>query len=279
MKTIQEIVEPEIQQVEDGQLRDVLFATYADSTPLLEVIQRCLEEITSRAWPAPVMCQFFKNWRNPTVGAGSFCALTCRLLEEASAREQDSLAQSELFFSAARIAEVSNEDMGLLGPNHGELYEEMATAFCGSDEWKLQRYSLPSVTEYLTGAREYRERGKDMKHALMISLAEELYNHGEFSFIALLFKKWHRRIPGMDPALGSRHLRFVSEHLGGTESGHFAYMTQGLVHYCRAYGEIPDWEALGQRNHEYLRGMASSFDRLLTAMKTSVERAEPVVAM
>ncbi|WP_136069362.1 hypothetical protein [Modicisalibacter radicis] len=276
MKTIREIVEPEIQQVEDSQLREVLFAAYVESSSSLAVIQNCLEEITSQAWPEPVMCQFFKNWRNPAVGAGSFCALTCRLFEEACECERDSVAQRELFFSAACIAEVSNEDMGLLGPNHGELYEELATAFCGSDKWKLQRYGLPMVTEYLTEAREYLERGKDMIYALMISLAEELYNHGEFTYIAPLFKKWYGRIPGLDVHTRNRYLRFIFEHVGGTESGHFAYMTQGLIHYCRACGVTPDWEALGQRNQEYIRETAISFDRLCATMKVSNEQAEVV---
>ena len=273
MKSIIDIVKPEIQLVEDRELRDVLLMAYKDSEASIDVIQSCLVKVTSQEWPEYAMCKFFKNWRNPAVGAGSFCALTCRLLDEASVYSLGSVTQSDLFFSAARIAEVSNEDMGLLGPNHGELYEGLATAFCGTDAWKLQRYNLPQVTEYLTGVREYRERGQYMIHALMISLAEELYNHGEFTYIAPLFKKWYG-VVGLNDEKRNQVLRFVYEHVRGTESGHFANMTQGLIHYCRAHGVEPDWEELGQRNREYIDGVAASFDQLLIEMESSSERYE-----
>lgn len=266
MKSIHEIVEPEIRLVEDPEIRAVLLETYEECAPALETIQSCWQTITERKWPTVALCQFFKNWRNPAIGAGSFCALTCRLLKEADESQPGSQAQQELFLSAIRIAEVSYEDMGLFTPNHAELYEEMATTFCGNDNWKLQRYTVPEAKQFLDGARVYRERGPDMTRALMISLAEELYNHGEFTYIAPLFKQWHDRHLEMDQGRRKEHLRFVTEHIGGTESGHFANMTQGLVRYARAHGIEPDWTALGERNKEYIQGIRDSFEYLVDAM-------------
>ncbi|MCS4505201.1 hypothetical protein NYO91_14035 [Arhodomonas aquaeolei] len=272
MKNIQQIVEPEIQLVEDETLRVVLMRTYVEAAPMLDAIQRFFEEVAGQAWPSAARCQFFKNWRNPAIGAGSFCALTCRLLQEASLAERQSTRQSSLFQSAARIAEVSNEDMGLCGRNHAALYDDMATAFCGTDTWKLQRFSVPEATDYLTRAREYRERGEDMVQALMISLAEELYNHGEFTYIAPLFKKWYSLVLGLSAENRKRDLQFVFEHVGGTESGHFANMVEGLVHYCRAYDIAPDWEALSWCNRDYIHGIASSFEHLRQAMQQASEQ-------
>lgn len=269
MKHIQEIVEPEIKLVEDDRIRDALLAAYAESASYLRGIENCLADITGRPWPAPAMRRFFNTWRRPTVAALSFCAVTCRLLEEASAR--DAGAQRDLFLSAARIAEVSNEDTGLSGPPHGELYQRMATAFCGNDAWKLDRYGLPAVTEHMTGLCEGRERALDMTSTLMVSLADELYSYGEFNVIAPLFERWHGRIAGLDGGARDHHLEFVFVHVGAVESGHFAAMTEGLVHYCRAHGTVPDGDALGRRTRDYLRGTAVSYDRLLAAMEASTK--------
>ena len=271
MKRIREIVEPEIKLVEDDRIRDTLLAVYAESASHLRGIQDCLADITGRPWPAPAMCRFFNTWRRPTVEALSFCALTCRLLEEAGACARGASAQRDLFLSAARIAEVSNEDTGLSGPPHGELYQRMATAFCGNDAWKLDRYDLPAVTEHMASLCAGRAREMDMTGALMASLADELYSYGEFTFIAPLFERWHGRIAGLDGGARDRHLSFVLAHVGAVESGHFAAMTEGLVHYCRAHGTVPDGDALGRRARDYLRGTAVSYDRLLAAMDASDE--------
>ncbi|NRB54583.1 MAG: hypothetical protein HRU39_01180 [Salinicola sp.] len=275
MQSLADIVKPEIDRVEDVAIREALLQSYEKSAPTLKSIQESLREILETVWPEDSLCLFFKNWRNPAVGAGSFCALTCRLLEAALGERLPS-RQQQLFMSAARLAEVSYEDMGLMGKNHGELYEEMATNFCGHDNWRLDRYRLEEATQYLTACREYRERGGDLVEALMISLAEELYNHGEFTFVAPLFKKFHDASHAAGSGSRQENMRFVLEHIGGTESGHFSYMVEGLELYCEASGQPVDATRLARRNCEFLQGMDSMFRHLLEEMRGSAQAGKDV---
>ena len=272
MKSIFDIVRREISLVASAAARDALLDSYTSSAQALAGIERFFADFSAMAWNVEARRVFFRNWRSPGIGSASFCALAFRLLEQAESAEDDQ--QTLLFRTATRVSEVSREDVGIGTTNHQVLYERFATRLSDGDEWKLDRYLLVDPKAYLSQSRRLREAGPDLGAALVRSLPEELYNHGEFAYSAPLFLQWCRERLGRTPAEVQEDLHFVRDHLGTTESGHFAALVRGLEDYCAASGTQPDWSLLRQSSIDLMESRSAYYCMLLARMHSAQEEEQ-----
>ncbi|MGS1117442.1 hypothetical protein [Castellaniella sp. UC4442_H9] len=267
MQQIKPIVEAEIDLVTNPDARRALHESYEQAGSAIAGIEGFFDRFTSHAWSPQARYTFFRNWRTPGIGAASFCALTFRMMAAAEHAKSDQ--QSTLLYRCAtRISEVSHEDVGIGTTDHQQLYENFATRLAGSDEWKLDCYRLPGAKAFLTASRKYRQNGEDLGRAMLISLPEELYNHGEFSYAAPRFARWHRQVLARPESSFKDDLRFIHDHLGNTERGHFAALVKGFEDYCVANSIDADWQAMFHANTGLLNDMAENyrvlFDRLVS---------------
>ncbi|WP_186207282.1 hypothetical protein [Burkholderia gladioli] len=262
-----DIVKPEIALVGNHDARTALTDSYRQSTHALESIQAFFDAFTQHHWSTAAQRVFFRNWRSPGIGAASFCALTFRLLMEADTAVAPN-TRALVYRSATRLSQVSHEDVGIGTTNHQQLYDDFARRISGDDEWKLDRYALAGAKPFLSTSRAYRQNGENLAHAITVSLPEELYNHGEFTFVAPRFARWRKDILGRPQEGWTDDLRFIHDHLGTTESGHFAALVLALEDYARAHAFTPDWTLLHQSNCDLIEDMAAHYvalDRRLRA--------------
>ncbi|MBU9598408.1 hypothetical protein [Burkholderia multivorans] len=273
MNSITTVVEAEIALVSNAKAREALYDSYADASDAVKSIERFFEQFTSRNWSDEGRRLFFRNWRSPGTGAASFCALTFRLLEAAE-KSAESWQRELLYRCATRLSEVSHEDVGIGGTDHQRLYDDFATRLSGSDERKLDRYYVPGLKRFLGASRHYRQNGDDLGRAMIISLPEELYNHGEFSFAAAKFSRWHRAILRRPEDDWKDDLRFIHDHLGDTERGHFASLVQGFEDYCAAVAFMPNWDILRRANVDLLEDMAEHY-RILLGRLVDMDTRDP----
>lgn len=273
MNDIKQIVGHEIDLVQNANARRALFDSYNDNAESLRVIEGFFDVFSASPWTKEARRIFFRNWRSPGIGCASFCALTFRVLEQAEGATSE-LKQHLLLRTAARIAEVSREDVGIGTINHQSLYDRFATSLAEDDGWKLDRYQLAGAKVFLNESRRYRENGDDLGVAITRSLPEELYNHGEFAYAAPHFVRWRRDQLGRGQDGLRDDLQFIHDHLGSTESGHFAALVRGLEDYFVAREQEPDWSLLYQSSRDLIDSMAEHYTTLLRRMRDVQSRVE-----
>ncbi|ARP96548.1 hypothetical protein [Bordetella genomosp. 13] len=261
MNKFRPIVDIEIALVDNAAARHALYDSYAASARAVERIEAFFDQFTARAWSQEARNTFFRNWRSPGIGAASFCALTFRLMEAAENTDDDR-QRPVLYRCATRASEVSREDVGIGTTDHQKLYEDFATRLAGNDQWKLDSHVVPGLKRFINASRHYRQAGADLGRAMLISLPEELYNHGEFAYCAARFSRWQRDVLARPRDSWGADLKFIHDHLGDTERGHFAALVRGFEDYCTALSVPPDWDAMYQANVELLDDMAHSYDKL-----------------
>ncbi|WP_186332407.1 hypothetical protein [Bordetella genomosp. 13] len=261
MNKIRPVVDVEISLVDNAAARQALFDSYSASARSVERIEAFFDAFTARPWSPASRNTFFRNWRSPGTGAASFCALAFRLMATAESVDSDH-ARALLYRCATRVSEVSHEDVGIGTIDHQKLYEDFATRLADTDQWKLDRYAVPGFKRFLNASRSYRQGGDDLGRAMLISLPEELYNHGEFAYAAARFSRWQRGVLGRPETSWNADLQFIHDHLGNTERGHFAALARGFEDYCAALSVQPDWNAMHQANIDLLDDMADSYDTL-----------------
>lgn len=267
---IQDVVRPVIKRVADETVRDAILTSFEQATDSLARVEECFETLTSREWPQLALFRFFNAWRNPSVGSASVAGLTVRILAEAEAAQGE--AREALFLSAAYVARITGEDLGLFSDTHGALYARMADALCESDAWQRAQYTIPTASDYQTWVRTQRRLGPDIVEALMLSIVAEIYNYGEFTVIAPKFQKWLQSM-GHDKQRRNHELEFVIAHVGNTESGHFLYAVRALEQYCRGTGATFDRERFARCCASYLAGVGESFATILSALLVTAESA------
>ncbi len=261
MNRIRHIVDAEIALVDNAAARQALHDSYEAESQAVERIEAFFDAFTARPWSAASRNTFFRNWRSPGRGAASFCALTFRLMAAAETVSGDS-QRALLYRCATRVSEVSQEDVGIGTTDHQKLYEDFATRLADTDQWKLDRYAVPGLRRFVNASRDYRQGGDDLGHAMLISLPEELYSHGEFAYAAARFSRWQRNVLTRPETAWSADLRFIHDHLGDTERGHFASLVRGFEDYCIAMSVEPDWNTMYQANTGLLSDMARSYGEL-----------------
>lgn len=261
MNHIRPIVDVEISLVDNAAARQALTDSYSAAAQAVERIEAFFDEFTARPWSPASRNTFFRNWRSPGSGAASFCALTFRLMAAAESAGMDH-QRAVLYRCASRVSEVSREDVGIGTIDHQKLYEDFATRLADTDQWKLDRYAVSGLKRFLNASRSYRQGGEDLGRAMLISLPEELYNHGEFAYAAARFSRWQRNVLGRPETSWSADLKFIHDHLGDTERGHFASLVRGFEDYCIALSVDPDWNAMYQANVDLLHDMADSYGQL-----------------
>lgn len=281
MNRIRPVVDAEIALVDNAAARQALYDSYSSCSQAVERIEAFFDDFTARPWSPASRNTFFRNWRSPGTGAASFCALTFRLMaaaETVSADHQRAL----LYRCATRVSEVSQEDVGIGTTDHQKLYEDFATRLADTDQWKLDRYAVPGLKRFVNASRDYRQGGGDLGRAMLISLPEELYNHGEFAYAAARFSRWQRNVLARPETAWNADLRFIHDHLGDTERGHFASLVRGFEDYCIAMSAEPDWNTMYQANVDLLRDMAASYNQLydrLVELDRDGEAVEPAHAL
>lgn len=248
--------------VNNVDIKDALLDSYHDSVDSLAIIEKFFIEFTSKNFSVEEKRIFFRNWRSPGPGSASFCALTFRILELCN-QETNQKIKTQLFYSAMQISKIAYEDVGIGGINHQELYENFAFKFSGNDEWKLNKYQIPNLKLFLTDARKYRQNGDDIKHAITLSISEELYNHAEFSFISPLFINWHTNITKFPIENIQDDLKFIFDHLGTTEIHHFAAAVNSLENYCTASNLEIDGSSMYKYNKGFIDNMALYYKKLM----------------
>lgn len=276
-KTIEQIVATEIALVDNEQARHALSRSYGNAAHSLRTIECFFDDFATRRWSEEALCVFLHNWRSPGIGSASFCALTFRLMMHAESAEKPEV-RALLYRCASRLAEVSHEDVGIGGINHQILYDDFATRLTGSDAWKLDRYHHGGTKAFLTGSRQYRQHGDDLGYAIVRSLPEELYNYGEFTFVAPRFVRWRKEHLGRPPEGVKDDLKFIHDHLGTTESGHFAALVRGLEDYAAAMDVLPDWTQLYESSYTLITDMAHHYGAIAQRMREEEERAGALAA-
>lgn len=254
---IHAIVSETIAKLPNGELAAAIEKAFMQERTSNERIEACFDKLTSRAWSRPTLERFFHGWRDTHLTSSSVAGIGCRLLllaEDANADNGASLSEA-----AARNARIIHEDLGLCGETHADLYARLATAVCDGDEWGLRRNRVPSAFEFRKWVHHERVSAQDLQDGILTTIASEIYNHGEYSMIAPLFRRWLERDLGFSPSEAKRKLAYIFVHTGDTESGHFLFGIETLKHYCCGVGLNVDYDRVSDRCAEYLRRIGVAF--------------------
>jgi hypothetical protein len=254
-----------IKRIDNLEARQAFLDAYNDTAESLQSIQNFFIHFTTQRCSKKGMRIFFRNWRSPGLGSASFCALSFRILKLADQAQQADV-KNLLYGCATRISEIACEDVGIGTINHQTLYEQFALEISGDDKWKQDKYYITGIKDFLTEARLYRQNGENITYGLILSLPEELYNYGEFTFIAPLFIHWHKNVLNMSSKNRKSDLKFIYDHLGNTESRHFSSVIRGFEDYCNAMGSKPDWTSVYQCNKNLIENMADYYKNLMCAI-------------
>lgn len=268
MHNITKFLVQTVNELEHTEIKEALLDSYNDSAESLTIIENFFKNFTSTVWPQKALQIFCKNWRTPAIGSASFCALILRVLKLAE-KTTNLESRNLLYLSAAKLADITYEDVGLDGVNHQELYEQFAFNISNDDSWKLKIFSIPNIKNFLADARSYRQNGVDLTRAILISIPEELYNHGEFSFISPLFTKWYINILKRPRVDATNNLKYLIDHTGNTEHQHFSSAVDGLESYCQALDIKIDMHFLYEYNLDFINNMAIYYQKLMSTIKAS----------
>ena len=139
--------------VEDGHLAQALLSGFNSQTAALDTYCETYVDMTSSNWSESSLCTFFCGWRSPDGAAHAVSSIIVRILQESASLTDD--ARLKMLEAAAHCGEIIVEDIGLGEmhghPHHSKLYYRMASAICGSDEWRLQDKFLNPITKEFSG--------------------------------------------------------------------------------------------------------------------------------
>ncbi len=139
--------------VEDGHLAQALLSGFNSQTAALDTYCETYVDMTSSNWSESSLCTFFCGWRSPDGAAHAVSSIIVRILQESASLTDD--ARLKMLEAAAHCGEIIVEDIGLGEmhghPHHSKLYYRMASAICGSDDWRLQDKFLNPITKEFSG--------------------------------------------------------------------------------------------------------------------------------
>jgi len=233
----------------------------------LEQVEECMHLLTQRSWPRPVLEKFFHGWRDTHLTSGAVSAMMCRLMIAAANPAATIGRQGELMRAASETGFIIHEDLGLHGELHSELYNRLANAVCGGDQWQLLRNRVPDAHDFRRWVLRERTTAADLQDGINTTIASEIFNHGEYSFAAPIFSHWLTQHLGQTERDAHRNLGYIVVHTGDTESGHFLHGVNALRHYCAGMGVAIDPARIGNRTAEYLRRVGTAFKGISAILK------------
>lgn len=259
-------VDQALTDVQDKQLASALKKGFEVHAGLLEGYLETYQRITSRPWSQSSLCTFFCGWRSPDGAAHAVSSIIVRLLQESQTLE-DPEARLLLLDAARHCGEIIVEDIGLGEmhghPHHSKLYARMATAICGSDDWRLQdRYLNPVTKEFSAWVGSKRPLAPQLVEAIEMMALTELFNTGEYNVMTPLWKGWLKDVQGQEPGEVHRIASFLSVHCGPVEAKHFYHATSALERYCRATGQALDYTRIEALSCEYVKRACEHLNKM-----------------
>nr|WP_311734921.1 hypothetical protein [Glaciimonas immobilis] len=242
--------------MQQGALRTAFLQAFAEERESLLAIEHTFEQLTSRCYNNEALRRFFASWSKTNHSAASVSGLACRMTLLA-ARQQDPDIARQLFKVCSSLQRIIDEDLGASGRAlHADLFYVMATAVCGDDAWLRKSSCLQSAQEFKAWTDRQRLRERDHFRGLIATLIHELYTHSEVEFIYPLFQNWFEHHIGIPVARIRPTVAWVTVHIGGTESNHFAHAAEAVQRFSEALNVPVAADMSMQICCEYLRRKA-----------------------
>ncbi|WP_252091887.1 hypothetical protein [Pseudomonas sp. MWU13-3659] len=250
-------VDQALTDVQDKRLASALRKGFDVHDDLLGDYLDTYQRITSQPWSRDSLCTFFCGWRSPDGAAHAVSSIIVRLLQESEALDDDQ-GRLRLLDAARHCGEIIVEDIGLGEmhghPHHSKLYARMATAICGSDDWRLQdRYLNPVTKEFSSWVGSKRPLAPQLVEAIEMMAMTELFNTGEYNVMTPLWKDWLKQVQGKPAGEAHRIATFLSVHCGAVEAQHFFHATSALELYCQATAQALDYTRIEALSCEYVQ--------------------------
>lgn len=252
---IHAVVKETIGSIPDYDLAAAVLKSFEKEELSIKQVESFFARLSSQVWPKSVLHRFFHAWRDTHLSSSSVAAMTCRLLSLADENSND----AHCFTAAASAnSKIVHEDLGLCGETHANLYDRLANVVCRTDEWKLETHRVASAYQF--GAWVHHERVvNNIACGLQTTIASEIYNHGEYTFVEPLLRLWMQDLLGLSPEQTRRSLAYITVHTGSTESDHFMHGVEALKYYSSGVGTDFSYESVSATSAEYLRRVGSAF--------------------
>lgn len=256
--------------VEDGHLVQALLSGFNSQTAALDTYCQTYVDMTSSNWSESSLCTFFCGWRSPDGAAHAVSSVIVRILQESASLTDD--ARLKMLEAAAHCGEIIVEDIGLGEmhghPHHSKLYYRMASAICGSDDWRLQDKFLNPITKEFSGwVGKKRPLAPQLIEALEMMAMTELFNTGEYNLMTPLWKQWLRDVRGYSAGEASRVASFLSVHCGSVEARHFKHAAEALRLYASATGQAVDYARIARLSREYVARACEHLQKMASVLK------------
>ncbi|MEO8491956.1 hypothetical protein [Pseudomonas sp.] len=264
-------VDQALADVEDRNLVEALMSGFYRHSERLDAYCRTYEQMTAGHWSESSLCTFFCGWRSPDGAAHAVSSIIVRILQESESLEKD--ARLKMLDAARHCGEIIIEDVGLGEmhghPHHSKLYYRMASAICGSDDWRLQdRFLDPITKEFSSWVGQKRPLAPDLMEALEMMAMTELFNTGEYNVMTPMWKQWLRDVRGYSTGDANRVAAFLSVHCGSVEARHFHHATQALTLYASATGQSVDYRRIEQLSDEYVTRACEHLGKMASVLKS-----------
>ena len=256
--------------VEDRHLAQALLSGFNSQTAELGTYCETYVDMTSSNWSESSLCTFFCGWRSPDGAAHAVSSIIVRILQESASLADD--ARLKMLEAASHCGEIIVEDIGLGEmhgyPHHSKLYYRMASAICGSDEWRLQdKFLNPITKEFSSWVGEKRPLAPQLIEALEMMAMTELFNTGEYNLMTPLWKQWLRDVRGYSAGEASRVASFLSVHCGSVEARHFKHAAEALRLYASATGQAVDYARIARLSREYVVRACEHLQKMASVLK------------
>lgn len=221
-----------VQEVEHTTIRTSLQQAFDESQDKLENIESAFCVLTSSVSTSESMNCFFHNWsmtNNSAVGLSGFCNRLTMRWRKLHSRQNDSDLNTQYLNVLSHLNRVTDEDLGATGGKlHYDLYYQMATTICESDDWLSRQYLMTEGKNFKQWKDRFMVKDKDLFMGFLVTLVHEVYTHGEVEFILPLFDQWLRDTKNLSDQERRRCLLWIDVHTKGTEKNHFNETLQAL---------------------------------------------------
>jgi len=215
--------------------------------------------LTSRRWPVDVLGSFIAGWAAMHHTAMFVAGLLVRIQREAKNREDP--ARLFLLAAADEVGAIIREDTGIDGPAHAELFANFADCLIGGQQWKSFEAGMPACRRFRDYVRRQR-LSNSIEEGILTTLASELWNSGEYTFVQPLMSPWLRDAQGVPPEEIARATEYVDVHAGEAERAHFLHILIAWDYYCRADRRLPREVTLAESMDSYLAMLMPALEEL-----------------
>ncbi|MGC5700448.1 hypothetical protein J4P02_09600 [Pseudomonas sp. NFXW11] len=226
-------LEPLLNDMPACALKHMLFEAFWSEEAGLVSIEQSFQALTAMRPEPQALCQFFASWSLTHHHLGSLAGLGNRLTLLARSGPDESAAA--LYRACGSLQRITDEELGASGNTpYPELFDNMASTICGSDQWRLKANSQPSAQmfRYWIEARCLRDR--DLSQGLLLSLIHRIYSHGEARFIGPLYRQWLTRDLGMPVAVAWATVAWAKVQAEVAPNQHYVHALEALAGYADA---------------------------------------------